>query len=125
MTTHYIFVRKDLPVGILAAMVTHAAGESAAYYKNINGHQTGLPEHTTAVVLEAIDEAHLTSIRAYLLGKGLEEGLQMFTIIESGGAYDGQFMAIGLLPWERELISPYLSTFKLLNECKETFITEE
>lgn len=78
---HYVVVRSDLPLGVLAAMVTHAAGESGP-----------VPEHTRAVVLSVPDEASLKEVAKLcpqaVLGRGL--------ILETEGPYAGQLMAIGL-----------------------------
>lgn len=38
--THYVIVRRDLPVGVLAAQITHAAGESFAAFVQIAGHES-------------------------------------------------------------------------------------
>jgi hypothetical protein len=111
---HYIFVRKDLPLGTLAAMVTHAAGESGAMWGYQDGG--GLPPHTTAVVLEANDEAHLGNIANYL-GR---EGLLYEAVYESSEPYIGQLMAIGLWPDDRAYFGTLLAHFKLLKTCLPT-----
>lgn len=108
---HYIFVRKDIPLGVLAAMITHAAGESGALYEdNYDGRFRG----ATAVVLEARDQYHLDMIEKYLQSKNI----QYVAVHESGGEFHGQFMAIGVVPGERETLSNYFSTFGLLKSCK-------
>lgn len=78
---HYIIVRSDLPLGVLAAMVTHAAGESGP-----------VPEHTRAVVLSVPDEAALRAAVELCPAATLGHGL----IVETEGDYAGQLMAIGL-----------------------------
>lgn len=108
---HYIFVRRDLPLGIMAAMITHAAGDSASQ------RMWPLPPHTIAVVLEAKDEEHLKDISGYLRANCLEEGVDKFSVFESGGPYDGQLMAIGLLPQERDALSNKLKEFQTLKSC--------
>lgn len=113
MLTHYIFVRRDLPLGVLAAMVCHASGDSASH------RLWPLPPHTVAVVLEAKDEEHLKGIDSYLRANCLEEGVDKFSVVESGGVYAGQLMAIGLLPQERDRLSEKLSEFQTLKTCKE------
>lgn len=93
--THYIIVRKDLPLGVLAAMVTHAAGESGALYQS---EEDGRFRGATAVVLQAENEPDLMKIEEYLHGLDLP----YVVVIESGGIYDGETMAIGIVPCERD-----------------------
>lgn len=109
MLTHYIFVRRDLPIGVLTAMVVHAAGESAAKYDSNVDDFTG----ATAVVLEVKDEDHLTDVVNYLEGLDIE----FITIRESSPPYTGQLMALGLLPGEKDDIAPHLRTFQTLKSC--------
>lgn len=107
MIVHYVFVRRDLPLGVLAAMVTHAAGESGALYQDLyNGRFRG----ATAVVLEAKNERDLTDILDYLT----EEQIQHVVVHESEGEYHGQLMAIGLVPTEREFLAPKLEDYQTL-----------
>jgi hypothetical protein len=107
---HYIFVRKDLPLGVLAAMVTHAAGESGALYQDeYNGRFRG----ATAVVLEANDEAHLRRIDKYLS----DNALQRVCVVESGGVYTNQLMSIGCVPGRRAALSHLLAKFVTLKVC--------
>lgn len=106
MLTHYIIVRNDLPLGVLAAMVTHASGESAALYENNHGDFNG----ATAVVLEATSEDNLFDIRDEL-NVALIDYVEVF---ESGGPYHDQFMAIGVIPGER---NPVMKPYKILKTC--------
>ena len=48
--THYVIVREDLPTGVMAAQIVHAAGESSP---------GDLPPNTFAVALAASDEQQL------------------------------------------------------------------
>jgi hypothetical protein len=105
--THYVFVRRDLPLGVLAAMVTHAAGESGALYCDAyDGRFRG----ATAVVLEARNELHLDKIA---------ENLRLMDIPcvevwENSGPYAEQLMAIGVVPRERDA---RLNDYQLLKGC--------
>lgn len=110
MLTHYIFVRRDLPLGVIAAMVTHAAGESAAYYTL---YEDVVPSGI-AVVLEAKNEAHLKEIETYLRKEGLQDYVP---IVESSEPYKNQLMAIGLYPAEREYFGELLGKFQTLKTC--------
>jgi peptidyl-tRNA hydrolase len=113
---HYIIVRKDLPIGVLAAMVTHAAGESAAQYEAKEGWRyDSAPCFTgaTAVVLQAENEYDLVRIGDILS----DEEIPHVDIHESDGAYHGQLMAIGVRPASREALSPRMRAFRLLTEC--------
>lgn len=96
-------------MGILAAMVTHAAGESAAWNTSI------ALEPTRAVVLQAKDEANLEAIRCYLIG----ENIPHIRIIEDAGPYAHQLMSIGIVPVEQTIVQDKLSEFTLLNSCFE------
>lgn len=76
-------------------MVTHAAGESGALY---HSEEDGRFRGATAVVLKAENEADLNRIEEYLHGLNLA----YTTVYEKGGCWDGQFMAIGLVPCDRD-----------------------
>lgn len=106
-TTHYVIVRRDLPLGVLAAMVTHAAGESAAIYKLVAGKEFW---GCTAVVLEARNEAHLRKISLTLD----DSDLLYVGVFESDGPYAGQMMALGLVPVEREKAAGLLGELQTL-----------
>lgn len=106
---HYIFVRRDLPIGVITSMVTHAAGDSAST------RMWPLPPHTIAVVLEAKDEDHLKDISGYLRANKVE----FIPVVESSEPYANQLMALGLIPVEREKVSEILKEFQTLKTCKE------
>lgn len=78
----YIIVRSDLPPGVLAAHVGHAASEAA-------GHPP-----TAMVVLDVPDEQALMRI-ADALG---EKSLTYKLIVEDAGPFAGQATAIGVVP---------------------------
>lgn len=107
MLIHYVIVRRDLPLGVLTAMIVHAAGESAALYEA--QHFEGFPG-CTAVVLEAHDESRLNSDAEYLRG----HGIATVEVHESHGPFAGQFMAIGVVPGERETLAPLFAEFQCL-----------
>lgn len=83
--THYCIVRADLPRGVLAAQLIHAAGESSP---------GGLPKGTRAVALCARDELDLARIERRLQ----ELGIDHRAIREPDSPWDGALMAIGLTP---------------------------
>ncbi|MEM9462699.1 MAG: hypothetical protein AAGF11_51600 [Myxococcota bacterium] len=85
LPTHYCIVRADLPRGVLAAQLIHAAGESSP---------GSLPSGTRAVALAARDEAHLRSIEQCLVRLGIEHR----AIREPDPPWCGALMAIGLMP---------------------------
>lgn len=95
MLTHYIIVRRDLPLGVVTAMVTHAAGESAVLYQD---EYDGRFRECRAVVLESANEADLLKAEAKLQ----RHGVQYVGIVESGEIYKDQLMAIGLVPTHPE-----------------------
>jgi len=89
--SHYVIVRRDLPRGLLAAQVVHAAGESSP---------GGIPEGTHAVVLAADD---LGPVRDRLVAEGLphvevaEEGLGLVALGVAPGP-KSKFRSLGDLP---------------------------
>jgi peptidyl-tRNA hydrolase len=83
--THYVVVRDDLPLGVLAAQIVHAAAES---------WPGGLPPGTRAVVLAARDEEHLLALERQLV----RDGIGHVAIHEPDPPWHGQLMAIGMVP---------------------------
>lgn len=78
-------MRADLPRGVLAAQLIHAAGESAG---------GAVPRGTHAVALAVPDEAALLAVAAHLRRRGLS-----FVLIrEPDEPWRGAAMAIGLAP---------------------------
>lgn len=82
---HIIIVREDLPLGIAAANIAHAAGESC---------EGPLPTGTYAIVLGVRNEDHLLE-KAQLLWDGQ---VPHKIINEPDEPYDGEAMAIGIWP---------------------------
>lgn len=93
-------MRPDLPLGLLAAQVTHAAGESSP------GH---LDPGTYAIVLQAGAEG-LCALEQLLKGAGVPHR----AVRESDAPYNGQLLAIGLAPAKREEVQKYVSSLPLL-----------
>lgn len=87
-------------------MITHAAGESASR------RLWPLPPHTIAVVLAARDEPDIITLANYLTACHVDYEI----VVESGGAYGGQIMALGLHPCERHKVSDLLSHLPLLKD---------
>src|SRR3989304_3438138 len=107
MLTHYVIVRRDLPLDVMSAMLVHAAGESAVYYQDsYDGRFRG----ARVVVLEVKDEFYLHRAKLKLL----EADVQYVEVVESGEMYHGQLMAIGLVPVESEAIEPVMRHFLTL-----------
>lgn len=75
-------MRSDLPPGVLAAHVGHAASEA-----------TGHPP-TVMVVLDVPDEATLRQLAAALGAAELDHKM----IVEDAGPFSGQATAIGVVP---------------------------
>lgn len=102
--THYCLVRQDLPRGVLAAQLIHAAGESAP---------GDLASGTIAVALAARDEAHLAALELEL--RRLSIGHR--AIREPDPPWRGALMAIGLEPVaDRERVRAVTGGLKLLTE---------
>jgi peptidyl-tRNA hydrolase len=98
--THYIIVRPDLPIGVLAAQVTHAAGESSP---------GNLPPGTYAVVLAA-EREKLLELEKFLR----ENGVKFKAVRESDTPYTGELMSIGLAPQLKNNVRKFLSSLPLL-----------
>lgn len=88
MLTHYVIVRKDLPKGVIAAQLVHAAGESMT------------PGHHYAVVLAVADEYALLDIELALCTEGIEH----VSVREPDAPHNGALMAIGVKPCERDSV---------------------
>lgn len=100
--THYCIIRQDLPRGVLAAQMIHAAGESSP---------GTLPKGTKAVALAATDEAHLLEIEKMLSDLKIPHQ----AIREPSPPWNGQIMAIGLCPiYDRDLVCEVTSKLSLL-----------
>lgn len=91
-------VRGDLPKGVLAAQVCHAAGESSP---------GNLPEGTYAVVLTS---EQLEELSAELGARGVKHK----RIIENDAPYAGELMALGLEPAPRSALKRHLRQLRLL-----------
>jgi peptidyl-tRNA hydrolase len=100
--THYCLVRQDLPRGVLAAQLIHAAGESSP---------GGLPENTFAVALAAKSEEHLLHLEEKLRRLSIPHA----AIREPDAPWDGALMAIGLAPVaDRNQVKKVTSSLPLL-----------
>lgn len=98
---HYVVVRRDLSLGLIAAMCVHAAGESSP---------GNLPENTHAVVLAVPNEARLLVVRDRLRVAGVKH----VEVREPDPPHLGALMALGLLPARKEDVRRYLSDLPLL-----------
>jgi len=95
-----VVVREDLPLGVLAAHVAHAAGESGP-----------APPGSIAVVLGVTNEAELLAIDARLTTRGVPHVL----IREDAGPFSDQATAIGVVPTtDRKAINKALSSLPLV-----------
>ena len=96
-----MIVRADLPRGIQAANIAHAAGESSP---------GDLPAGTHAVVLTTPSEPALEAVATMLRLKSLE----FVRIEEVDAPFTGQLMALGLRPRAKEVLRRHLSSLPLL-----------
>lgn len=116
MLVHYIIVRRDLPLGTMAAMITHAAGESAARYRGNSDSTfyTGDDDTTfmgsVAVVLGVDSVAQLLKTSHKLNAANIP----YVGVEESSPPYDGAYMALGLVPIERDKVSNLLKDLQTL-----------
>ena len=87
---------------MIGAQLVHAAGESSPGQ---------LPDGTTAVVLGAKGVAHLEHLERKLLRLDIPHQ----SIREPDAPWNGELMAIGILPVEdRELVKPVTAGLRLL-----------
>lgn len=101
--THYIAVRKDLPRGLLAAAVTHAAGESSP---------GNLESGTNAVVLGLSGpELHAWQDRL------ADASVPHIPIIENDHPYEDVLVAVGLPPCARADVRSFTKKLPLLREA--------
>jgi peptidyl-tRNA hydrolase len=96
-----VIVRADLPRGIQAAQVCHAAGESSP---------GGLGPGTYAVVLAVPDEVSLAREEARLRAAGVA----LTAVHEPDPPYHGQLMALGLHPRRKEVLRRHVASLPLL-----------
>jgi hypothetical protein len=94
-------VRSNLPRGLQAAQIVHAAGESI---------REPVDEGTHAIVLTVRDELAL----ALLADRLHAGGVSFVRIHEPDPPYDGALMALGLVPGRKEVLRRYLSALPLL-----------
>jgi len=101
-STHYCIIRKDLPLGVLAAQLIHAAGESSP---------GNLPDNTHAVALAAKSEEHLLFLEAKLRRLSIPHK----AIREPDAPWNGALMAIGIEPVaDRNQVKKVTSSLPLL-----------
>ena len=98
-----MIVRRDLPLGVLAAQLVHAAGESSP---------GTLDAGTFAVVLAVPDEAALIR-EARRLGAA---GVVYKAIREPDGPWNNALMALGLSPAPRSHLRRHLANLPLLRQ---------
>lgn len=84
-------------------MLIHAAGESS---QGIDP----LPSDTHAVALSVTSQEQLRLV----LERLIKAGISLRPIVECGGEYDGQLMAVGCQPCERDKIKRCLSDLPLV-----------
>lgn len=94
-------VRADLPRGVQAANLIHAAGHTGF---------APLPAGVYAVALTVPDELELRALANRLARAGLPRHL----VVESDEPYAGQAMALGIRPLNRKLLARYLARYPLL-----------
>ena len=104
--TQYIIVRADLPIGMIAAQVAHAAGAGSERH----------PPEVHVVVLSVRSEAELLSASARLVSAEIAQTL----VVEVDHPYEGQAMAVGCeLLRDRRTIRQCLSSLPLLHSSLE------
>jgi peptidyl-tRNA hydrolase len=100
---HYVIVREDLPPGVVAAQVAHAAGISA-HHSDCN------PSEASVVVLGARNTQHIHALARRFTNWGLSH----VQIHEPDAPWNGALMAIGLPPTNQPNFSHYFQDLELL-----------
>jgi len=95
-------VRRDLPRGVQAAQLIHAAGHSSP--------GKALPQSTYAIALSCADEAELRE----LAKRFQEDGIHCHRINEPDEPYNGQLMALGLPPAYKSTYRRFISNLPLI-----------
>lgn len=90
----------------MAAQLVHAAGESSP---------AKMPPNTHAIVLTAINESKLLALEHELLSNQIEH----VSIREPDSPWEGQLMAIGVVPGPKKDLRKYFSQLPLLKELKQ------
>jgi len=96
-----VIVRADLPRGVQAAMIAHAAGESSP---------GNLPKETFAFVLAVPNRDALEGLAAKLAASGIAHA----RIEEPDAPWSGELMALGVVPARKEGLKKYFSSIPLL-----------
>lgn len=109
---HYVIVRNDLPVGMLAAQIVHAAGETSP---------GNLLSGTHAVVLGIDSEQELKSLSRKLRDANVPHK----PIIENDPPYTDQWMAIGISPAPKSAIYPHVKRLNLVRGSAPTSAKKE
>ena len=92
-------VRGDLPRGLQAANIVHAAGESGPTERG-----------THAVCLVAPDAASLAAVTDRLEAAGV----RVARVVETDAPFAGELMAIGCAPGRREVVRKIVSSLPLV-----------
>ena len=101
--TQYIVVRADLPIGMIAAQVAHAAGAGSERH----------PPDVHVIVLAVANEEELRLISQRLLDSEIAQTL----VVESDAPYTEQAMSLGCeLVCDREPLRRILSSLPLLGK---------
>jgi nucleotide-binding universal stress UspA family protein len=101
--THYCVVRNDIPFGVKAAMLVHAAGESFQ-----EPPIRGSPVY--AVALAAKGEAELHRLERKLIRADVAHQ----AIREPDPPFDGALMAIGIRPANRDQLRKFVKKYPLI-----------
>lgn len=97
---HVVIVREDLPIGVAAAQIVHAAGESV---------EGPVPPDAFAIVLGVPGETELRALSSRLTAADVEHRL----IVETDGAHAGQAMTLGCRPAPRSSLRRHFSSLPL------------
>jgi hypothetical protein len=115
--TQFVVVRRDLPTIRKIIDVGHAAGEAFYIFAMLKLAPEGFdPNRTTLLVKGARNEKKLLKLEKKLISKGVYH----LAVREPMAPWNGQLMAIGLVPGDREIMGYHLSDFEMLKLTDES-----
>lgn len=109
--TQYVVVRRDLDPLRIAIDTGHAAGEAFYEFARLGLGVEGFnPARTTLILRGARNEGKLLKLEKQLI----EKGVPHIAIREPMAPWNGQLMAIGLVPGLPEVMGPHVNDYQNL-----------
>ena len=110
---HYLLIRRDLPFGTCLAQLAHAAGNSVGEWMvNKPPLITEWADPMTVVVLGVRNQRVLLS----WIRRLNKQNIKYTVVREPDEPWNGEAMAIGVWPGEREKLAPVFSELQTYTE---------